>query len=68
MFESHLARHFMFIIRDISELENLMTDEQKEKAQKDFEKFYPPGTPEIMCTSIGIGEGFLTKVNLEDFD
>ena len=28
------------VFKDISELENLMTDEQKQKAKEEFEKYY----------------------------
>lgn len=55
-------------IRDISELEDLMTDEQKAKAKTDFDRFHPEGTPVVMCTSPDDGVNYLKPVNLEDFD
>lgn len=54
-------------IRDIKELDEIMTDEKKAEAHRDFRRFYPEGTPEIMCTSKDDGENHLRQVNLEDF-
>jgi len=60
------------IIKDISELDKIMTDEQKAKAKADFERFHPPGTPEIMCTSQdpedGDGSKYLVYVDVESMN
>ena len=59
-------------IKDISELDKIMTDEQKARAKADFEKYHPPGTPEIMCTSQdpedGDGSKYLILVDVESWD
>lgn len=54
----------------IEMLDSLMTEEQKAQSQAAFEKYYPPGTPEIMCTSQEEGDGsqYLVKVDLKDFE
>lgn len=59
------------IIKDIKELDSLMTDEQKAKSKADFDKYYPEGTPEIMCTSQdpedGDGSKYLKLVDVNNF-
>lgn len=56
--------------RNIKELVQLMNDEQRTEAKKNFEKFYkqPFGQVEpILCSSTD-GEEFLTKVDIADFE
>ena len=59
--------------RHVSELEDLMTDEQKAQSQRDYDKYY--GIPfghleQVMCGPCGDadGEEYSNKVNLEDWD
>lgn len=59
------------VIRDISELDKLMTPETKAQAEADCKRFfvdvYPDGAKEVMCTSED-DECYLRKVDLKDFD
>lgn len=59
--------------RHVSELEDLMTDEQKAQSQRDYDKHY--GIPFGHLEPVRSGpcedtaeEEYLTKVNLEDWD
>jgi hypothetical protein len=58
------------IIRDISELEFLMTEEQKKKAKADYDTYFGKpyeGRDPIMCTSPG-GDEFLKYVDVDNWD
>lgn len=55
------------MIKDISELESVLTEEQKEKGKNLMDKIYPKGTPEIMCCSIDDGIDYLVEVDLSLF-
>lgn len=58
-------------IRNISELESLMNDEQKKRARENFEKFYekPFGCiPEISLVSEDSEDEFLRYVDINDFN
>lgn len=59
--------------RHISELEELMSDEQKAESKRMYDKYYgiPFGHLEpVMCGPCGDtnGEEYLVEVDLEDFD
>jgi hypothetical protein len=56
------------IFKDISELDKLMTPEQKAKAKADFEKYFPPGTPVVMCLAEDDGEDYLRLVDVESME
>lgn len=57
-------------IFNVDDLDKLMTPESKKKAEVDFRKFFPEGTPEIMCTSESEESEteWLKPVNLDDFE
>lgn len=62
-----------FIFRDIDELKELMTEEQKIKAQKAYEEYFlhPYGNKDIVIPMVdeeSDGEDYLRYVDLEDFD
>lgn len=59
------------IIRNISELEALMTDEQKAESKANYDKFFgiPYGDREpIMCGPHDDGVDYLVKVDLENWN
>ena len=64
----------MLEFRDIKELENLMSEEQKLKAKQDYERFTAFARDEegnfidVPCISFDDGGDYLTYVDLKDFD
>lgn len=56
------------VIKDFSEVEIALTEYQKYEVEQMIKKYYPPGTPEIMCVSeVKESEKYLELVNLKDF-
>lgn len=54
--------------KNIEDLEKEMTEEQKRKAKENFDKYFPKGTPEIMCVSDEDGDQYLKLIDLSNFE